>query len=303
MTGIITDIHRTSVVDGPGIRTTVFLKGCPLKCLWCHNPETQRHRTQLAFDPEKCSGCGDCVSVCPKAAISIHHEKALVDRANCNDCGECTPVCPSAALFIYGKVVTVDDVMEEVRRDRAYYDATGGGVTLSGGEPMAQPGFALALLRECRQAGIHTALDTTGFMPRSFCESTLEFTSLYLFDYKATGEELHRKLTGVSLQPILETLEFLISNGADVLLRCPLIPGINDQLEHLTAICELEQRYPTLKGIDLLPWHTMGNSKYGRIGKSPAPELPSENVRKETKSRYLEFFASHGSRKVQIAMT
>lgn len=300
MTGIITDIHRTSVVDGPGIRTTVFLKGCPLRCLWCHNPETHRHWTQLAFDSEKCSGCGDCVPVCPQTAISIHRRTALVDRKSCDDCGECTSVCPSTALFIYGREVSVDEVMVEVLKDRSYYDATGGGVTLSGGEPMAQPEFALALLRECRQAGIHTALDTTGFMPRPLCERTLEFTSLYLFDYKATGEELHRKLTGVSLQPILETLEFLLSNGADVLLRCPLIPGINDQLEYLTAIGELEQRFPSLQGIDLLPWHTMGNAKYGRIGKSPAPELPSENVPEETKSRYLDFLATHGSRKVRI---
>jgi pyruvate formate lyase activating enzyme len=301
MTGIITDIHRTSVVDGPGIRTTVFLKGCPLKCLWCHNPETQRQRTQLAYDPEKCSGCGDCEVVCPQAAISFNQGRARMDRVSCNHCGKCAPVCPTAALFVYGKEMSVDEVMTEVLKDRSYYDASGGGVTLSGGEPMAQPEFALALLKECRKAGLHTALDTTGFMPRPLMERTMEVTSLYLFDYKATGEDLHRKLTGVSLQPILEALEFLISNGAAVVLRCPLIPGVNDQLEHLAAICELEQRYPSLQGIDLLPWHSMGNSKYDRIGKSPAPALPSGNTSEETKSEYLEFFASHGSRKLRIA--
>lgn len=301
MTGIVTDIHRASVVDGPGIRTTVFLKGCPLQCIWCHNPETQRHRIQLAFDSEKCSGCGDCVPVCPQAAITIAEGKASVNRSRCDDCGTCTAVCPDGALYTYGKPMTDDEVMTQVLKDRSYYDSSGGGLTLSGGEPMAQPEFSLSLLRKCRNAGIYTALDTTGLMSRKSCERTLEVTNLYLFDYKATGDELHRRLTGVSIKPILETLEFLLANEAAVILRCPLIPGVNDQVEHLNAIWELEQRYPSLQGIDLLPWHTMGNSKYSRIGKSPDPLLPQENVPEATRSGYLTYFASRGSNKVRLA--
>jgi glycyl-radical enzyme activating protein len=300
MTGIITDIHRTSVVDGPGIRTTVFLKGCPLHCLWCHNPETHCHRIELAFDADKCTGCGECVAACPESALTLANGKAQLNRALCTDCGKCVPVCPSGALFLYGKEVTDDNVVEEVSKDRAYYEASGGGVTLSGGEPMAQPEFALALLQKCREAGINTALDTTGFMPRSLCERTLESTNLYLFDYKATDEELHRKLTGVSNRPILVNLEFLISEGAAVILRCPIVPGVNDQAEHLAAIAEMERRYPSLQGIDILLWHTMGSSKYRKLGQTIAPELPAANVPEATKARYRAFFANCGNRKVRL---
>lgn len=301
MTGTITDIHRTSVVDGPGLRTTVFLKGCPLRCLWCHNPETQWRRIELALDPYKCSGCCDCASACPESAIAITNEKARVSRPLCTDCGKCVSICPSGALFLYGREITDDAVIGEILKDRAYYDASDGGVTLSGGEPMAQPEFALSVLRKCRQHGIHTALDTTGFMPQSLCERTLEVTNLYLFDYKATGEELHMKLTGVPLRPILGTLEFLISNGADVILRCPIIPGVNDQEEHLMAIAGAEQLHPSLLGIDILTWHTMGNSKYSKLGRMPVAELPADNVSEENKARYRDFFASRGTSKVRIA--
>jgi pyruvate formate lyase activating enzyme len=300
MTGTITDIHRTSVVDGPGLRTTVFLKGCPLRCLWCHNPETQRRRIQLGFDPSKCRSCGSCVAVCPTSALSLHDGKARIDRALCTDCGQCAEVCPSGALFLYGKEMTDDEVLAEVVKDRAYYDASGGGVTISGGEPMAQPEFTLSLLRKCREAGIHTALDTTGFFPRQLCEMTLAVTDLYLFDYKATDAELHLEVTGVPLAPILEMLEFLLSRSAKVLLRCPMIPGLNDQEDHLAAIAEMERRFPSLAGIEILPWHTMGNSKYVRLGRLPAPELPVENVAEEIKSNYRHFFAGKGCGKVRI---
>jgi pyruvate formate lyase activating enzyme len=300
MTGIITDIHRTSVVDGPGLRTTVFLKGCPLRCLWCHNPETQRFEIELAFDPDKCTGYGRCADACGESAISIQSRKAQLDRSLCTDCGTCASECPSGALFLYGKTVSDGEVVAEVMKDRAYYGSSGGGVTLSGGEPMAQPEFALSILQQCRSSGIHTALDTCGFMARRYCERTLDVTDLYLFDYKATGDERHRELTGVPLRPILDTLEFLISREAKIILRCPIIPNVNDQTEHLLAISEMERRYPSLEGIDILTWHTMGASKYTRLGRVPAAGLPAHNVPEAAKDRYREFFSKQGCRKARI---
>jgi pyruvate formate lyase activating enzyme len=300
MTGTITDIHRTSVVDGPGLRTTVFLKGCPLRCLWCHNPETRRRQVELAFDSAKCHGCGTCSSICPESALSLENGKARLDTGLCTDCEKCVPTCPSGALFLYGKQVTDDEVLAEVLKDRAYYEASGGGVTISGGDPMAQAGFTLSLMRKCRNAGVHTALDTTGYLARGLCEKTLDVTNLYLFDYKATGEERHLRLIGVPLSPILDNLAFLISRGANVILRCPMIPDVNDQREHLAAIARFEMRYPSLEAIEILPWHTMGNSKYGMLGRPAAPELPAENVPESKKNSYRDFFASQGCRKVSV---
>lgn len=301
MKGTITDIHRTSVVDGPGLRTTVFLKSCPLSCLWCHNPETQRGRVELALNVEKCTGCGDCIPACPVDALSLHDGKIRVNRARCTDCGQCAAACPSSALLMYGREVTDDEIVAEVLKDRDYYEASGGGVTISGGEPLSQAAFALSLLQKCRQAGIHTVLDTTGYMPRRSYERSLDVTSLYLFDYKATGEQLHRRLTGVSLQPILATLDFLLTHGAAVILRCPMIPGVNDQVEHLAAIADIAQQYPTLEGIEILPWHTMGNAKYARLDKRLSEILPTENTPESAKARYRDFFAINGpSNKVRV---
>ncbi|MDD5262811.1 MAG: glycyl-radical enzyme activating protein [Methylacidiphilales bacterium] len=300
MTGIITDIHRTSVVDGPGLRTTVFLKGCPLRCLWCHNPETQRFGIELAFDPDKCTGCGRCTGVCEELALSLRNKKAQLDRTRCTNCGMCVTECPSGSLFLHGRTVTDGEVVAEVLKDRAYYEASGGGVTVSGGEPMAQAEFALSILRQCRSLGIHTALDTCGFMSRQLCERTLDVTDLYLFDYKATGDEHHMKLTGVPLRPILDILEFLVSREARVILRCPLVPGVNDQMEHLLAISCMEWNYPSLERIDILTWHSMGTSKYARLGRTPATGLPAHNVPETTKDCYRDFFAKQGCRKVRF---
>lgn len=263
MTGIITDIHRTSVVDGPGLRTTVFLKGCPLRCLWCHNPETQRHGIEPMLDTDSPAGT--------------------------------TPV-----PRFYGKKVTVEDVVREVVKDRAYYEATGGGVTVSGGEPLAQPEFAMGILKQCRDFGIHTTLDTCAFAPQETLKRTLACTDLYLFDYKATGDDLHLRLTGVRLQPILDNLALLIASGARVHLRCPMIPGVNDQPDHLEAIVKMERRFPSLEGIDILPWHKMGVAKYGRLDRTSDPSLPQANASNADKNRWRTFFSDAGCRKIRI---
>jgi len=248
MQGVITDIHRTSTVDGPGIRTTVFTKGCPLRCIWCHNPEAQ----------------------------SMRIEKG------------------------YGRLVTVEEVVKECRKDIVYYNSSGGGVTISGGEPMAQAKFTFALLRRLQDENIHTTLDTTGHGPSKLYEQSLSITDLYLFDYKATDDSLHRKLTGVSIVPILESLAMLISNGAAVILRCPVVPGVNDHLEHLQAISHFEQRYPQLQSIEILTWHTMGNKKYQNLGIPVSEQLPKENVTSEKKQYYQSLFTQWGNKKVMV---
>lgn len=292
--GTITDIHRASTVDGPGLRTTVFLKGCPLRCLWCHNPETQRPGIEPALDTEKCAGCATCTRAHKQAALVLRGARSIPAGH------PCARDCPVGALSFYGRKTTDDAVLAEVLKDRAYYEASGGGVTISGGEPMSQPSFALSLLRKCRSAGIHTVLDTSGFMSASLCERTLDCTDLYLFDYKVTGEALHRELTGVPSASILENLDLLLVRGAAVILRCPLIPGLNDQPEHLKAIAAFERRHPSLRGIDILTWHTMGVSKYARLGRPPDPRLPRENVPESVKDRLRAFFASRSCGKVRV---
>lgn len=261
MTGILTDIHRTSVVDGPGLRTTVFLKGCPLRCLWCHNPETQKHGLEPA------TGAGSAQAGRP---------------------------------FVYGKMMTSEGVVDEVLKDRAYYAATGGGVTVSGGEPLVQPQFAMDILRRCRSQGIHTVLDTSGFAPVKILTQSLECTDLYLYDFKSADESLHFQMTGVRPQIIQENLQFLISQGARVILRCPLVPGVNDQTFHLAAIVKMEARYPSLESIDILPWHKMGVAKYHRLGRVPDPSLPTHDTTNDEKARWQQYFDAAGCRKVRI---
>lgn len=300
MNGTVTDIHRTSVVDGPGLRTTVFLKGCPLQCVWCHNPETQRRGREMALDPSKCDACGHCVPSCPAGALEIRGGRVWLDRSRCDSCGQCAAVCPTGAFFIYGRVMTDDEVVAEVVKDRDYFEASGGGVTVSGGEPTAQPDFALSILRKCRRAGIRTALDTSGFFPRELGERSLEVTDLYLFDYKATGDELHLRLTGVPRERVTGMLEFLLARGAHIILRCPMIPGVNDHEDHLAAIADFEQSLPSLEAIDILPWHTMGNSKYARLGRPVPDGLPAENAPETTKEAYRAFFSSRGCCKVKV---
>lgn len=297
MQGIITDIHRCSTVDGPGLRTTVFVKGCPLKCIWCHNPETQSKSVQASFDASKASA-DDYANLGFASAQASSAD--VLERVNRLGIEHCANQCTSGALSTYGRTTTVEAIMSEVLKDRDYYANSGGGITLSGGEPMAQPEFTLELLRCAREEGIHTVLDTTGFMKSEHCRATLPVTDLYLFDYKATGEALHQKLTGVALQPILDTLNYLAENGANILLRCPIIPGVNDSPEHLQAIVDLQQRYPqSIQAIDILTWHTMGQAKYPRLGRA-VPELPKTNANESQKTAYRTFFEKSGAQQVTV---
>lgn len=269
--GVVFDVQRGSMHDGPGIRTTVFLKGCPLRCTWCHNPESRRMKPQLGFDPDKCIGCRACGLAC---ANDVHQFVANASGAvihtvawqQCLGDGHCVAVCPADALRLYGRTQTVEAIMAEVVKDRVYFAASGGGLTLSGGEPTVQADFCVALLKAARAAGIATCVETCGIGSRNDYERLLPLTDIFLFDYKATGSDLHRELTGVPDDRILGNLRWLHTNGAQIILRCPMIPEVNDSDEHLAAIAAMARELPGLRAVEILPYHNTGVGKYDRIG-------------------------------------
>jgi len=267
--GLIIELFRFSMNDGPGIRTTVFLKGCPLNCKWCHNPESIPFNQQLSFNKNACVNCMKCVSVCDNNVHIIDKNIHIVNFLNCTLSGNCISVCDTKALSIIGYHQTVKEILDIVIKDSDYYKNSGGGITISGGEPMSQFGFTLELLIAAKKQGISTCLDTSGFASIDKFEKILPYVDVFLFDYKVTSEYLHKKLTGVSMYPILKNLDFLYKKEAEIILRCPMIPGVNDSDIHLKAIVELDNKYPRLKGIELMPYHKMGNEKGVNIGKNP----------------------------------
>ncbi|MBA4387529.1 MAG: glycyl-radical enzyme activating protein [Verrucomicrobia bacterium] len=265
--GIVLSIDRASMHDGPGIRTTVFLKGCPMRCAWCHNPESQDFSQELYFIIDLCTACCACVKACPNSCHSFNQGSHVIDRKRCSLCGKCAAVCPAGALAIKGSRMSVELVLAEVEKDRMYYNASGGGMTLSGGEPLAQPAFALELLRTARGRGIHTCVETCGQVPRDTLGEAARHVDLFLFDIKATGDKLHRSLTGVSDAVPLDSLKLLDQLGARIILRCPLVPGVNDTDEHLAAIRELAEKYKTIETVELMPYHKLGQGKLAAIGR------------------------------------
>ena len=250
---ILFDIERNSYVDGPGIRTTVFFKGCNLKCAWCHNPESQSFKPQMLFYRDKCTGCGKCKAVCPTPE-------------NCTLCGKCALYCPADARKICGKEYTVEEVLKEVLKDKAYYENSGGGVTFSGGECMLQVDFLLELLKICKENGIHTAVDTAGHIPFESFEKILPYTDLFLYDIKIFDPDKHKKYTGVSNELILENLKKLSEAGGKIWIRIPIIPDVNDSMEEMQKIKELLAVCGQPEKVELLPYHAMGEHKYRAIG-------------------------------------
>lgn len=262
--GIVFGIQRLSIHDGPGIRTTVFLKGCNILCKWCHNPEGISMQPLISLNAERCVRCGMCAAVCPNGCHVIENGKHRFDRSACVACGKCADVCPVQALDLVGKRMTVDEVMQVVQKDQKYY-GTDGGVTLSGGEALMQKDFALALMQRCRERGIHVALETNGVHNRQTYDAVMPYVDLFLYDYKATDAAVHKRYVGCDNRLILENLRYLHDSGARVLVRCPIIPGVNDNQTHFDAIAQLTSDLPELIGAEILPYHKLGVSKARHI--------------------------------------
>lgn len=262
---MVFDIRRYSIHDGPGIRTTVFFKGCPLHCSWCHNPESQSIGRERLYRERRCLHCGACVSACGHGAISIAGGNVVTDAASCTLCGDCVTACFSEAREIVGREMTVAQVMAEVERDVAFYDESGGGVTLSGGEPLMQPAFCLELLRACKEHEIHTALDTCGYASREVLDRVRPFVDLFLYDVKLMDEAEHERDTGMSNRLILENLRALAEHGHNIILRLPLIPGITDAEDNVRRIGRLAAELPGVRRVDLLPYHHTAVEKYDRL--------------------------------------
>ena len=269
MTGCVFNIQKFSIHDGPGIRTAVFCKGCPLRCLWCHNPEGLSKEPEIEFEPTKCIGCRACEAACPKSCHRFDEEgRHLYDRTRCTRCGACVSACLPGSLKTVGKRMTPEEALEKVMADKIFYDTSGGGMTVSGGEPFFQPDFTLALLKAAKAEGLHTAVETSGYCSREVILSALPFADLFLFDYKATGDEAHRKFTGVPQEPILANLKAVSDGGAKIVLRCPIIPGANDTEKHFAAIAALMEATPGIEHADLEPYHPLGTGKAPKIGKT-----------------------------------
>lgn len=267
-TGLVLRIERFAVHDGPGIRTTVFLKGCPLRCWWCHSPESQSVEAEPVVVAERCIRCGTCVDICAHGAIVETEAGVDLLREACEVCGECVAACPTGAREIAGRAMTVDALVGEVEKDQVFFRRSGGGVTFSGGEPLMQAGFLGEALAECRARRIHTAVETSGFAPASAIEVAAT-ADLVLYDLKLVDEERHRRYTGVSNRPILENLVRLAGRHRAVRVRVPLVPSVNDDAGHLEAL----GRFVASVGVsdlDLLPYHTAGVAKYNRLGREYA---------------------------------
>jgi pyruvate formate lyase activating enzyme len=265
ISGLVFDIQRFSVHDGPGIRSLVFLKGCPLRCPWCCNPESQAFAAELLVDRESCLGCRQCLEACPSAAVTVETDGLGVDRRRCTACGACAERCHSGARRLAGRPMTVPEVLAELLRDAPFFRHSGGGVTLGGGEPLAQPEFAEALLRTCRSHGLHTAVETCGHVPWSVLERIRPWTSLILYDMKHIDPAAYLAGLGGDLGLVLTNLERLAGAGTAVTIRTPLIPGWNDDEEIISAIAA-RARALGFWEMHLLPFHRLGQTKYDLLG-------------------------------------
>ncbi len=289
MRGRVFDIRKYSIHDGPGIRTTVFLKGCSLNCRWCHNPEGIEGNFELMHWPSRCVRCYSCLSACPPRAIGKDDSGAIgVERTKCDLCGKCAEACPSEAMQIVGRAMTVEDVVREVEKDRIFYEQSGGGVTFSGGDPLSQPGFLESLLDAFRTRKIHTAVDTSGSAPHEVMDRIAARTDLILYDLKIMDDDSHRKFTGVTNALILDNLRRIAAGKTEVWVRVPLVAGINDDEENIRLTIEFLKSLKTIRSVSFLPYHPGGTEKAKRLGKrafarafAPPSDERLETIRRE----------------------
>ena len=290
--GVIFDIRKYSIHDGPGIRTTVFFKGCPLRCWWCHNPEGQDVEPELVYRKSRCLGCDECSKSCQREAISLVAQSISVNREKCVPCNNCCRVCPSDALSIAGKQMTVKEILEEIEKDRTFYEESRGGVTFSGGEPLMQPDFLNALLNECKERAIHTAVNTCGFAQYEIIDRIRDKVDLFLYDIKTMDNRKHRKYTGASNEQILKNLKKLAESGSSIVISFPIIPGINDDDKNVTRTAEFISSLPNIQQVNLLPYHRAGIEKYKNLGKPYKLDKiqPPSNQRVKSVKEKMEAF-------------
>ena len=276
---IVTDIQRFCMRDGPGVRTTVFLKGCGMRCLWCHNPETQKGSPELLYYAQKCILCGACAAICPNGVHTVLDDTHTLLRDACQNCGICTRVCPTKALDISGTKYSAEALIAIVERDRSFYGKAGG-VTLSGGEPFLQKEGAIELLKMCRAKEINTAVETCGYFDPDVLEEAVPLTDLFLWDLKDTDDTRHREYTGVSNERIIKNLEYADRLGAKIRLRCILVNGVNTDEKHYRCVAEIAKRLSNSDGVELIPYHAYGGSKatfLGRPDNGRTEWIPSPN--------------------------
>ena len=290
----IFDIKRYAINDGPGIRIVIFMKGCNLNCAWCHNPESISTGTERMYAPAKCIRCGTCVEACPEKALTLTPEGIITDLELCKIHGRCADVCPTKAIELSGKPMSVTEILNEIEKERVFFDQSGGGVTFSGGEPLLQSKFLIELLDECGRRGIHRAVDTAGLANSEVILEVAKRTDLFLYDLKMMDSARHRKWTGVPNEKILENLNLLAETGVKIIIRIPLIGGVNDDPENISATARFVSALSgEKKEVNLLPYHKIAQTKYQKLGRPDDFTLLQEPT-KEAQLRAISIFQEHG---------
>lgn len=293
---LIFDIKRYAINDGPGIRVVVFFKGCNLHCAWCHNPESISANVEKMYSRAKCINCGTCVEVCVENAITLSAEGIITNPDHCTTCGKCAEVCPTKAIEMSGKVMSVSEIMEIIEKERVFFEQSGGGVTFSGGEPLIHSKMLIELLDECKKRNIHTAVDTAGYSSTGTLLEIAKRTDLFLYDLKLLDTNLHRKWTNAGNEMILKNLKTLAETGIQIIIRIPLIGGINDTDENLEQTAKfITGLAGGTKEVHLLPYHNIAQNKYLKLGKAYDFEKLKEPD-KETQAQAIKKFAEHGIR-------